>query len=326
MRVLPHTTLPLAAMLAVVACAVAAQAAAPVEQTIATVVTGTAHQALFDIALDGEAGIAVGAGGQVLTTRDGGKSWMAVKPAPTAHGLFGVAISGARKIVVGQAGLVLIRDGDGAWRKASSGTEERLFAVALNGEGVAVAVGAFGKVLRSADGGATWASIAPDWSQGYAEQGLEPHLYDVHVAADGTCTLVGEFGLVLRSTDAGATWTVLHQGTASLFALDLRDDGLGYAVGQGGVILRTTDGGGTWSEVPSGTQANLLGVRSSATGEVLVTAMRDMLASDDGLAWRRVEWGDFASAWYSSVAVTDTGAASRALVVGHSGRIVQIGL
>ena len=291
---------------------------------IAAVVNGTAHQALFALAFDGGDGIAVGAGGQMLASQDGGGSWQAVMPALTEQSLLGVAVVSGRAIAVGQAGLIFVRDASGVWRPSTSGTEERLFAVSLNTDGVAVAVGAFGKVLKSVDGGLQWASVAPAWAEGYTEQGLEPHLYDVKVAPDGVITLVGEFGLILRSSDTGQGWTVLHKGEASLFALDLRLDGVGYAVGQGGVILRTTDGGATWAEVESGSAANLLGVRSSPDGYVVVTAMRDMLASDDGLSWRRIEWGDFGSAWYSGVNVVGADAAENALVVGHSGRIVRI--
>jgi photosystem II stability/assembly factor-like uncharacterized protein len=289
------------------------------------VVSGTAHQALFAVAFDGDAGIAVGAGGQMLASQDGGKSWQAVAPSPTDKALLGVAIGPGRALVVGQSGVILMRDATGAWQAVASGTEERLFAVDVNAGGVAVAVGAFGKILRSADGGVSWSSVAPSWTEGYTDQGLEPHLYDVKVGPDGVITCVGEFGLILRSTDGGLGWAVLHKGDASLFALDLRGDGVGYAVGQGGAILRTTDGGATWVDVPSGSTANLLGVRSAADGRVLVSAMRDMLASDDGLAWRRVDWGDFGSAWYSGVSLSGNGAVPTALVVGHSGRIVRIG-
>jgi len=292
---------------------------------IAPVVSGTAHQALFAVSFDGNAGLAVGAGGQMLATRDGGTSWQAVVPSPTEKALFGVALGPGRAIAVGQSGLVLVRDAKGAWRPSASGTEERLFAVDVNTDGVAVAVGAFGKIIRSGDGGGTWSTVAPSWTEGYTDQGMEPHLYGVKVGPDGVITCVGEFGLVLRSSDGGQTWSVLHKGDASLFALDLRNDGIGYAVGQGGTILRTTDGGATWVDVPSGSTANLLGVHSAADGRVLVAAMRDMLASDDGLAWRRVDWGDFGSAWYSGVFVAGNGAEPGALVVGHSGRIVRIG-
>jgi len=308
---------------AVLAAACATTAGA---QAITPLVTGTAHQALFAVALDGGQGLAVGAGGQVLATRDGGQSWKPAGQVPTDKALLGVAVNGERAIAVGQSGLILLRDATGAWKTAASGTEERLFAVDFNSGGIAAAVGAFGKILRSSDGGANWSSVAPAWADGgYTEQGLEPHLYAVDVAADGTITCAGEFGLVLRSTDAGATWRVLHKGEASLFALDLRDDGVGYAVGQGGTILRTTDAGATWANVTSGSEANLLGVHSSPDGRVVVTAMRDMLASDDGQTWRRIAGGDFGSAWYSGVVTTGSGASAAALVVGHSGRIVRIG-
>jgi hypothetical protein len=299
--------------------------AAAAGSPIAPVVTGTAHQALFAIAFAGDTGVAVGAAGQILQSADAGKSWQAASAVPTENALLGVAAGPGRAIAVGQSGVVLVRDAKGTWQPGTSGTDERLFAVDFNADGVAAAVGAFGKILRSADGGSTWTSVAPSWVEGYTDQGLEPHLYDVAVAPDGAITCVGEFGLVLRSDDGGQSWSVLHKGDASLFALDVTGAGIGYAVGQGGVILRTTDGGATWSDVPSGSTANLLGVRSAADGRVYVTAMRDMLASDDGLAWRRIEWGDFGSAWYSGVSVTGSGTAQSALVVGHSGRIVRIG-
>lgn len=294
--------------------------------SIVPVVSGTAHQALFAIAMDGSHGLAVGAGGEVLETTDAGVTWRAAESPPTQVALLGVAVGEDRAIVVGQSGAVFVRDGSGAWRAAESGTDERLFAVDFNPAGLAVAVGAFGKVLRSADGGSTWSSIAPGWADGgYTEQGLEPHLYAVDVDPEGVITCVGEFGLVLRSADGGATWTVLNKGESSLFALDLRSDGVGFAVGQGGTILRTSDGGSTWHVVPSGSDANLLGVHSTADGRAFVTAMRDMLESGDGLTWQRISGGDFGSAWYAGVVTTGSGASASALVVGHSGRIVRIG-
>ncbi|HET9692757.1 MAG TPA: hypothetical protein VFP48_00100 [Steroidobacteraceae bacterium] len=294
---------------------------------IETVVSGTAHQALFAVAFAGEQGLAVGAAGQVLATSDGGRTWQKQLKPVTTRALLGVAMAGDRAIAVGQSGTVLVRGVDGQWSLVASGTEERLLAVDVDPQGVAVAVGGFGKILLSRDGGSSWTSIAPSWMDGgYTDQGLEPHLYAVDLAADGSITCAGEFGLILRSVDAGQSWAVLARGTDSLFSLELRDDGMGYAVGQGGTILRTTDRGATWSEVASTSESNLLGVASSADGRVVVTAMRDMLVSDDGLAWRRVSGGDFALAWYTGVATRGSGASAAALVVGHSGRIVRIDL
>ena len=324
-RIQRRSRTPVIALLAGALAVLATSLSFAAGTSVVPVVTGTAHQALFAVAFDGDEGIAVGAGGEILASKDGGQSWQGAAKSPTDKALLGVATLGGRAIAVGQSGLVLVRDAQGVWTAATSGTEERLFGVDFNAAGVAAAVGSFGKILRSADGGVNWVSVAPSWTEGFTEQGLEPHLYAVKVAADGAITCVGEFGLILRSSDGGQTWIVLHKGEASLFALDLRGDGVGYAVGQGGTVLRTTDGGATWADVPSGSTANLLGVHSAPDGRVLVTAMRDMLASDDGLAWRRIGGGDFGSAWYSGVVTTGSGAAAGALVVGHSGRIVRIG-
>lgn len=287
---------------------------------VAPVVAGTAHQALFSVAFEGDAGVAVGAAGGILGSEDGGKTWKAVAPAPTELSLLGVDIKQSRAIAVGQSGLILTREQAGNWQKAVSGTDNRLFAVSLNSKGLAVAVGAFGTVLKSDDGGHKWKSVAPPWTA-YADQGVEPHIYDVKVAEDGVATIVGEFGLILRSVDSGANWIAVHKGEASLFALDLRADGVGYAVGQNGAIFRTADRGATWAGVDAGSKANLLGVRSSPDGKVVVTAMRDMLASDDGRTWRQVSGGDFGTAWYTGLHL---GSGASALVVGHSGRIVRI--
>lgn len=294
---------------------------------IETIVAGTAHQALFAVAFAGEQGLAVGAFGQLLATSDGGRRWQKQAKPVTTRALLGVAMAGERAIAVGQGGTVLVRGAGGQWSAVASGTEERLFAVDIDVQGTAVAVGGFGKILLSHDGGTSWTSIAPSWMDGgYTEHGLEPHLYAVDLAPDGAITCAGEFGLILRSVDAGQSWAVLARGTDSLFSLELRDDGIGYAVGQGGTILRSADRGATWTEVASNSESNLLGVASSADGRVVVTAMRDMLVSDDGLAWRRVPGGDFGLAWYAGVATRGSGASAAALVVGHSGRIVRIDL
>ena len=45
----------------------------------ATVVSGTAHQALFAVSTHGDAAIAVGAAGAILESADAGKSWKVVR-------------------------------------------------------------------------------------------------------------------------------------------------------------------------------------------------------------------------------------------------------
>ena len=301
---------------------IGAARAAQAPSKVDTIITGKAHDALFALAFNQNNGVAVGAAGAILDTADGGKTWKPVTPSPTQLSLLGVDLNGAHQIAVGQMGLILKRDAQSAWQKIDSGTEERLFAVSLNSQGVAAAVGSFGTVLKSADGGQSWAAIAPDWS-GYTEDGAQPHLYGVNVDEAGAITIAGEFGLILRSMPGQAGWQTLHKGAASIFALEIRDDGVGYAVGQSGAALRSGDGGNTWSELATGSEAILLGVRSTADGEVVASGMRDMVSSsDDGKTWSHVTSGDLQSAWYAGLARAASGAPL--LAVGHTGKIIRI--
>jgi photosystem II stability/assembly factor-like uncharacterized protein len=301
----------------------AAVASVPAAETTPNiVVSGTAHQALYSIAFAGQSAVAVGAAGQILESTDAGQHWQTVSPQPTDAALLGVAADADRQIAVGQLGTILVREG-GGWKKADSGTPNRLFAVSIGSNGSAMVVGSFGTVLRSESAGAPWVSVAPTWSA-FAENGVEPHIYDVDVASNGLITLVGEFGLILRSSDAGKSWTRVHSGDASLLALDLRRaDGVGYAVGQSSTVLRTQDHGASWSSVNSGGTSILLGVRSAADGRVFVTGMRDMLVSaDDGTSWRHLGRREFTGAWYQGLSFEPQDTA--VLIVGHSGRILQL--
>src|SRR3546814_17951183 len=58
---------------------------------LSPVMSGTVHQALFSISLDGNTGYATGAAGEILQTGDGGASWKTMTPAPTPLALLGVA-------------------------------------------------------------------------------------------------------------------------------------------------------------------------------------------------------------------------------------------
>lgn len=303
-----------------VVSASATPAARPAEP-LQVVLAGTVHQALFAIDFGEKLGVAVGAGGEVQESADHGASWKAAT-APTQLALLGVGVAGAHAVAVGQSGQVLVRGADGKWSATDSGSKQRLLGVEINAAGRAIAVGAFGTVLLSEDGGKAWRSAAPAWPE-FVPDGMEPHIYAAHVAADGTLTIAGEFGLILRSGDAGATWTALHKGEASLFALQLREDGIGYAVGQSGAILRTADGGATWEVRPSGTQSLLLGVHASDDGKVIVTAMRDMLVSrDGGGTFSHVRGGGVNSLWFTGV--TQAAAGAPVLAVGQAGQIVRL--
>lgn len=298
---------------------------------IKTLQQGIAHSSFFGISFDAGKGVAVGGGGAIYESADAGSTWKKVDHKLTELALLSVDRRGTHTVAVGQMGVVMINDA-GKWTKVDSGDPSRLFSVSVNSAGLAVAVGEFGKVLKSEDGGRTWASTAPDWSA-FADQESfgtgEPSIYASYVAESGEVTIAGEFGVMLRSTDRGASWKVLRPvtpGVPTIFAMYLvpAAEGTSYAVGQEGELLTSADGGVSWTRCTMATKANFLGVTAAADGKVVVTGMRVMMRSaNGGLSWEAVEEGDTTTDWYQ--AVRTEASSGRVIAVGHSGRIIQVG-
>jgi photosystem II stability/assembly factor-like uncharacterized protein len=140
-------------------------------------------------AADKLSGWAVGADGVILRTTDGGFRWEEQNP-PVAVPLYGLYVRDARRAVaVGSRGLVLTTDDGGrrwvvrptakekAGAKGAVALQEgapHLFSVAFVPEGLhGWAVGSYGEVLRTEDGGRTWAA---------QRSGVRAHLYSVAFA------------------------------------------------------------------------------------------------------------------------------------------------
>jgi photosystem II stability/assembly factor-like uncharacterized protein len=290
---------------------------------VTTVSQGIRHDAFFGLCLEGDEGIAVGDAGVVMRSGDGGNSWQR-QPAFTQRALLDVNCGPGVQFIVGQEGLIFRRDGD-SFEQVESGSDQRLLAVASNQDGLAVAVGGFGTVLRSTDGGDSWEPLSFDW-EAILNDFLEPHIYAVQIGDDGVVTMAGEFGLILRSSDSGDSWEVANKGEASIFGMHLHGQ-QGFAVGQDGLLLGSSDGGATWQEVEVPTGANLLDVWFSDDGRVLVAGIRELLVSDDGGdTWRSAtDKGDFAVGWYQRVVdAPGTGSGGAVLLAGHGGRIVKL--
>lgn len=291
---------------------------------------GIPHDALFALNIVGKNGLAAGAAGAILQTTDGGATWASMA-SPTQLSLLGIGINGDQRLIVGQRGTILMNEGD-KWVVAKSDSEARLLNVDLNAAGLAIAVGEFGAILRSKDGGKTWDRRIVDWAS-FRDDGYEPHIYGVDVQEAGRIVLAAEFSYVLISDDGGETFKLTNKGERSLFALHMLPNGTGYAAGQEGMVLKTTDNGGTWIALKSDATANIFGIWASPQGEIVATGMRALLRSSDaGATFTRSFDIDIIRNWYLPVAVGELeekgeGGAmvtQAVYIAGHDGVIAQV--
>jgi photosystem II stability/assembly factor-like uncharacterized protein len=109
--------------------------------------------------------VAVGRKGSsiaVLRSADSGATWAAATTVPAIDGqLHGVAFTGSRWLAVGSdsfGGLILTSTNGTSWSTLTT-TLDALYAIATDGAGRVVVVGAAGTVLRATDGGATAGSF-----------------------------------------------------------------------------------------------------------------------------------------------------------------------
>jgi hypothetical protein len=161
---------------------------------------------------DAQRGWAVGEGGTILATSNGGTNWV-----PQASGtnatLGGVSFADAQRgWAVGPRGTILATSNGGtSWAPQASGTDQDLkdavFADPLSGW----AVGEGGTILVTADGGANW---APQVS------GTTERLFGVAFANAQRGWAVGVGGTILATGDGGANWAPQESATdADLFGV-----------------------------------------------------------------------------------------------------------
>ena len=230
---------------------------------------------------------------------------------------------------------------------------DQLQAVAANGKS-AVAVGAHGLLLQSADGGSSWqrrelpgwpslidATACPDgrmavlsfegrvWSSAdggavWADVRLEgdQHPQAMTCAADNTLWVVGSFGTIWTSGDGGRTWTSRSDGEDVIYTDIMFVDGqAGYIVGEFGVVMRTSDGGENWepmTPLPDDFYSQAAWFRNADEGWVV------------GLSGRVYHTVDGAETWSVQEAATQAplygiaGAGDAIFIVGGAGTVLRL--
>lgn len=219
--------------------------------------------------------------GALLYSTDQGKDWARAKVSNDRQALvnqISFASDGLHGMAVGHEGWILrTNDGGLSWKEVAFEEKngEPLMSVARLPSGAWIAVGSFGKALRSDDEGEHWAPVALPASV------EDKHLNRIVGSADGNHWLiVGERGLVLKSVDAGQSWKVIEPFyNGSLYNILALPSGGWLAYGMRGNIFHADSDEGPWirSEMP--VRASFYGHAVTADGKIILVGQGSVMAT-----------------------------------------------
>lgn len=207
--------------------------------------------------------------------------------------ILGAVRAQERVVAVGDHGMVLLSDDQGrSFRQASSvPLSTPLTGVSFADAEHGWAVGHWGAILASTDGGERWTL------QRLASEEDRP-LFAVHFFDARRGVAVGLWSLVLVTDDGGATWSEQAlpeppgSSRADLNLISLFADGHGrlYATAERGQLLRSDDRGRSWRYLDTGYDGTLWAGAVLPDGRLLVGGQRGTLlrGSVDGGAWQRI--------------------------------------
>ncbi len=223
--------------------------------------------------------------GTLLYSTDQGKDWTRAKVSNDREALINqisFAPDGLHGMAVGHEGWILrTTDGGLSWKEVAFEEKngEPLMSVARLPSGAWIAVGAFGKALRSDDDGEHWAPLVLPAAV------EDKHLNRIVGSADGQRWLiVGERGLVLHSGDAGQSWSVIEPFYNGSFynALALPNGGW-LTYGMRGNIFHSDGDLGPWSRSDMPVQASFYGHAVTPDGKIILVGQGSVMAtSTDG--------------------------------------------
>ncbi len=269
---------------------------------------------------DGEHGWAVGSSGVILFTSDGGESWAVqtnvvwpqrIEPAKSAAQLYHWP-----QTIMGQTqqGPPKLNNPPPVEARPPRSGPQDLEGVFFVDADRGWAVGDYGTILHTKDGGRTW---SPQTAR------TDASFTAVTFQADGLRGwVVGSETTVLYTDDGGRIWREQFRRVGyTLNSVAFHSDGQrGWAVGTEGTILRTVNGGSTWELSTSDTDTNFESVTFDRDGNVgWVVGGAILHTQNGGQTWS--SQGTETKGGFSSVALDAGG--QRGWAVGDYGAILS---
>lgn len=234
--------------------------------------------------------------------------------------LLDIANSGKLLFAVGDRGVVLVSKNAKDWAQVKTPTRSALTGISFASESVGYAVGYDAVILKTSDGGKSWAlqSFLPE---------LEKPLLSVLAINADNAIAVGSYGLMMRTNDGGSTWTEMEAPEVRGDELHLNKitrlaNGDLLVVGEQGTMGLSSDAGNTWVKIASPYDGSLFGAQPrGATGAVIFGLRGNVFKTDDvkAAAWTPVDVGTVSS-FFGGASLPDDGVA----LVGLAGKVLKV--
>jgi photosystem II stability/assembly factor-like uncharacterized protein len=215
------------------------------------------NASLKSVVFTGQYVIAVGTGGVVLRSNDGGASWTLPSSGTTEDLLHLDTTSDASHLgtllAVGRKGVIIKSVNYGqSWIRLDTGSRSQVLALAQSPNGNYYGSSNLGGLFSSKDLGLTWRrdSITNLFNQ----------LSDIQFGRTGFGLMSTSGAGVLVSNDSGRTWTAKAISGTTILGIAITMDSIGMAVGANGAIYRSINNGSTWVQIASPVIKNLYDV------------------------------------------------------------------
>ena len=238
--------------------------------------------------MDNLNGLVVGDGGLMLTTSDGGKTWekMEVDMRPPGAGQGGRPGGGGPPGGFGRGGPA------------------PLYNIYFVDENVGYITGGRGTILKTEDGGKTWArKIAKSDTPGRGGRfgGIRANLMGIQMISETTGFIAGSENTILKTTDGGETWVGSSERARvgetrnNLEDIWFVSSTTGWVIGSFGTLLHTTDGGENWEKRDPGFDNNLFGIYflDENTGWICGQEGLILHTMDGGTTWNQQKTESF---------------------------------
>lgn len=220
---------------------------------------------------------AVGRGGVILRTTNGGMAWTAQTSGVTSTLQAIYAVNSMTAWAVGLNGVIRkTTDGGTNWGMQTSGTAADLTAIYASDSMNAWVAGKAGTIRSTTDGGTNWGMQTSNTSE---------DLWSITGTNSTLLWAAGAGGAIVHTTNGGMAWSAQVSNTTTvlrgLYAADLQNV---WAAGYGGVVVRTTNSGGAWTSQPTNTTSDFNAMWGSGPNNIV--ALGDYISRVyDGTDW-----------------------------------------